>query len=1029
MPEGGSQRRLAAIVAIDVAGYSRLMGADEQGTLDALKDHRDAMRPLVQQHEGRLVGTAGDGLLLEFPSVVEAVTCAMEVQAAMTDRNADIPEEKQMLFRVGINLGDVLVEGDDIYGDGVNVAARIEALAEPGGICISRSARDQVRDRIVIALEDMGEIDVKNIARPVRVFRVLGEGEAAKAPTIPVRPTWQKYAAGAVVIMVVITGGGALWWQQQPDFQPADQSKMAFKLPQKPSIAVLPFDYLGPDKQIHGFLADGLSENIIAALAQIPELFVIARNSTFTLKGKAVDVREVSEQFGVRYVLEGSVQRSGDKLRVTAQLLDGLDGKHLWADTFDRNIRDIFETQDDITKEIAVAMQVKIADTPGAAWRARGVKNLKAWALVMQADREIFKFSRAGTQKGDELSSQATTLEDTYAQAWALRAWVRFNQCRNVKGTAQEKTAREGLVFANRALQLEADNPTATMAKALLYNILQDFDAAIHWGERAISLAPSLADSVAQMSVIWRFVGEYDRAINMIEDARRLHPRHPIWYLFVHGNNLMFARRDADIIEFWSKYSARLPANFPVHLSHLTIAHGALGDAEKSRQMAAGILKTWPDTSVAFYRAFFPIKDKARLEERLAWLHKAGIPKTPPSMKPKKPAIAVLPFANLSGDKEQEYFADGMTDDLITDLSKLSGLIVIARNSVFTYKGKNVKVQEIAKDLNVTHVLEGSVRRAGEQLRINAQLIDAVTGSHLWAERFDRDVQNVFVVQDEIAHKIVATLKIKLSGSERDRISAKHTNNIDALVAYLIGWTELEQLTRDSFERARQQFEKAIELDADFAGGYMGMSYYHWLPLINGWTDDAETALKKGFEYAHKAEATDNSLAIGLSALGELYRFTGEYEKALEYAERAVALEPSYPDANIKLSVALASIGRPEEALKVFDKITRLDPHMPNWPNYHWGFAYFAAGRYEEAVNKLEIFKKWHGFIWGSATLLLSSYGHLGEMDKAKQVLDDYLQAQPNYSIGFQKKTGWPFKRKSDFERLIEGLQKAGVPE
>ena len=233
MAEGGAQRRLAAIVAVDVAGYSRLMGADEQGTLAAMTAHRDAMAPLVEAHAGRLVGQAGDGLLFEFPSVVEAVTCSMEMQAAMAERNHEVPEDRKMLYRIGINLGDVLVEGDDIFGDGVNVAARIEALAEPGGICISRTVRDNVRDRMDISLEDLGEVEVKNIVRPVRVFRVLREGETAGKLTVTVRPLWQSLAIAAVLIMAIISGGGAWWWQQQPDFEPADPEKFAYKLPEK----------------------------------------------------------------------------------------------------------------------------------------------------------------------------------------------------------------------------------------------------------------------------------------------------------------------------------------------------------------------------------------------------------------------------------------------------------------------------------------------------------------------------------------------------------------------------------------------------------------------------------------------------------------------------------------------------------------------------------------------------------------------------------------------------------------------------
>ncbi len=312
MADGEVTRRLAAIMAVDVAGYSRLMGKDEAGTLSRLKDLRALTDPISKEHGGRIVGMAGDGLLLEFPSVIEAVSCSQKVQAVMAEQNAPVPDEEKMLFRIGINLGDVMVDGDDIYGDGVNVAARIEALAQPGGICLSRTVRDNVRDRMEISLEDMGEVEVKNIARPVRVFRVLGEGEVAKAPKKQF-PVGQSIVAAAVLLLVVVVGGGGgvWWWQEQPDFDPADPAKMAFTLPEKPSIAVLPFDNLTGDAS-QEYIGDGLAENIIADLSTSPDLVVIARNSTFAYKGKPTKVQTVAEDLGVRYVLEGSVQRSGE---------------------------------------------------------------------------------------------------------------------------------------------------------------------------------------------------------------------------------------------------------------------------------------------------------------------------------------------------------------------------------------------------------------------------------------------------------------------------------------------------------------------------------------------------------------------------------------------------------------------------------------------------------------------------------------------------------------------------------------------
>ncbi|MBT5896214.1 MAG: hypothetical protein HOH61_09955, partial [Rhodospirillaceae bacterium] len=998
MAEGGAERRLAAIVAVDVAGYSRLMGADEQGTLAAMTAHRDAMAPLVEAHAGRLVGQAGDGLLYEFPSVVEAVICSMEVQAAMAERNRDISDDKKMLYRIGINLGDVLVEGDDIFGDGVNVAARIEALAEPGGICLSRAARDQVRDRMDISLEDMGEVEVKNIARPVRVFRVLADGELSGKMTVTVRPLWQSIAIAAVLILAIISVGGVWWWQQQPDFEPADQSKLAFALPDKPSIAVLPFNYLGADKADNSYLADGLSENIIAALSQIPDLFVIARNSTFTLKDKPVDVREVSEQFGVRYVLEGSVQKSGDKLRVTAQLLDGIDGRHIWAETFDRNIGDIFTMQDDITKEIAVAMQVKIADTPGAPWRARGVRNLKAWSLALGAEHEIFKFRPNNTLAGDKLASEAIALEDTYAQPWALRAWVRFNQSRYAKGAGREKLVNEGIAFAERSLELDSSNPTATMAMAILNLIQQEFDSAVEWGEKAIGLAPSLPGIRAQMSVIWRFVGQYDRAIDLLNEARRLHPRHPNWYYFVQGHNLTFAGRYAELIEYWTKYKSKVPPEFPIYYTHLAIAYGALGDSEKSKQMAANTLQAFPSMSLASYRAIFPIKDKKVLEDRISWLRKAGIPETPPSAKPKKPSIAVLPFANLSDDKEQEYFADGMTDDLITDLSKLSGLIVIARNSVFTYKGKAVKVQEVAKDLNVTHVLEGSVRRSGDKVRINAQLIDARTGAHLWAEKFDRNFSDIFALQDEVTQRISAALKVKLTKAEKTKLAAKPTDNLEAYNTYLraraIHLNFEAILSSDEkgvgLKEALALYDKAIDLDPSFVAAYAGIAnaaLYVWQYSLV-WLMESDVAQAKARGSVARALKFDPGNVDALDALSMIQIIDEEHDKAIATGRRSIALNPNDPKAHVTLANALTLADRWPEGSAEADIAIKMDQNLDTYATAKLAQVYYFDSQYEKATNLFREVAakapKWFGGHQGLAV----TYGELNNPELATKTVD-----------------------------------------
>jgi TolB-like protein/class 3 adenylate cyclase len=346
--EAGVKRRLTTILAADVVGYSRLMAADEAGTLAALKSHRkELIEPKAAQYNGRTVKLMGDGTLMEFASVVDAIAFAVEVQCAMQARNADIPEDRRIVYRIGINIGDIIVEGDDIYGDGVNIAARLEGLAEPGGVCISRSVHTQIKGKLDLTFEDLGEKEVKNIPEPVMVFRVAFDDKAATllTPVVQVAAKrerrWWPVATAAVVVSVVAVGG-ALWWQPwAPDVEPASVERMAFPLPDRPSIAVLPFTNMSDDPA-QEYFADGMTEDLITDLSKISGLFVIARNSVFTYKGKAVKVRQVAEELGVRYVLEGSVRRAGEQVRINAQLIDATTGGHLWAERYDGSLADVF---------------------------------------------------------------------------------------------------------------------------------------------------------------------------------------------------------------------------------------------------------------------------------------------------------------------------------------------------------------------------------------------------------------------------------------------------------------------------------------------------------------------------------------------------------------------------------------------------------------------------------------------------------------------------------------------------------------
>jgi adenylate cyclase len=482
-------RRLAAILAADVAGYSRLMGHDEEGTLARLKAiRRELADPKIKEHHGRIVKTTGDGLLLEFASVVDAVRCAVEVQREMAARNADVPPDRRLELRMGINVGDIIKDGRDIYGDGVNVAARLEALAEPGGICVSRVVRDQVRDKLDFAFEDMGEQQVKNIARPVRVHRVV----------LGTQPGPSKPVVGTA-------------------------TEPSLALPDKPSIAVLPFQNMSGDPE-QEYFADGMVEEIITALSRIRWLFVIARNSSFTYKGQAVDVKQVGRELGVRYVLEGSVRKAGQRVRITAQLIETTIGAHLWADRFDGSLEDVFELQDKVATSVAGVIEPALQAAEIRRSSDRPTSDLTAYDLYLRALAQ--SHSEQGIVAALDLFRRAIERDPYYASALAGAAFCHMRL--HVSGWSKDpdEDQREGINLARQAIQVTGDDPgvLAWSAYVLAY-FGEDIDAAIQLIDRALAINPSFAYGWLWSGWLRLWGGEQpELAISHFETSLRLSP-------------------------------------------------------------------------------------------------------------------------------------------------------------------------------------------------------------------------------------------------------------------------------------------------------------------------------------------------------------------------------------------------------------------------------------------------------------------------------------------------------------------------
>jgi len=558
-------RRLAAILAADVAGYSRLMGVDEEGTLERLKAlRREVVDPKIAEHYGRIVKTTGDGVLVEFASVVDAVRCAVAVQQAMLERNTEVVADNRIELRIGINLGDVIVEGDDLYGDGVNIAARIEALADAGTVFVSNTVHDHVRDRLPFVFEDLGEQQVKNIARPVRVYRVRDVGGAANSPSA---------------------------------FQPA------LPLPDKPSIAVLPFQNISGDPE-QEYFADGMVEEIITALSRIRWLFVIARNSSFTYKGKAVDVKQVGRELGVRYVLEGSVRKGGNRVRITAQLIEAETGAHLWADRFDGSLEDVFELQDQVAISVAGVIEPALQAAEVRRSSVRPTSDLTAYDLYLRALANFPWFGKEQMAGATELFEQAVAIDPDFAPAlaWAAVCHTRFR----LDGYAEDRetSRRKAKSLADRALARAGGDPGVLANVAITLGDDEDAEitSAIALIDQSLALNPSSARAWFISGLLRVLAGQCDEAIKHVETCLRLSPRDPVGVpLYIMGSAYFFSRRFAEAAE---KLALSVRAYAGWHLPYRTLAacYAHMGRLDDARAVIDQLRAVGPVTATEINR-------------------------------------------------------------------------------------------------------------------------------------------------------------------------------------------------------------------------------------------------------------------------------------------------------------------------------------------------------------------------------------------------------------------------------------------
>jgi TolB-like protein len=582
--QGRIERRLAAILAADIAGYSRLMGMDEVGTAQALRERRAAIDPIIAQHGGRIVSTAGDGILAEFPSVVDAVECGIAVQKIMADRNTAVSTERRMLLRIGINLGDVLIEADGILGDGVNIAARLEAIAEPGGICISEEVYRQVRGKLALDFEDTGEQSLKNISRPVRTYRLLTERSAAQA-----RP--------------------------------------ALSLPDKPSIAVLPFQNMSGDPE-QDYFADGMVEEIITALSRMQWLFVIARNSSFTYKGRAVDVKQVGRELGVRYVLEGSIRKAANRLRITGQLIDAATGTHLWADRFEGALQDIFDLQDQMTASVVGAIAPKLEQAEIERAKSKPTESLDAYDYYLRGMANLHQGTRETISEALRLFYRAIELDPAFASAHGMAAWCHVMRKNYGWMSNRDEEIAELERLAKKVAVLGKDDSVALYTGGFaLAQVAGHLEAGAALINRSLVLDPNLAAAWHLSGWVRIFLSDPEAAIEHMARAMRLNPLDPQLFGMQNGTAAAhFLAGRYDEASSWAEKALSEHADHSPAMRMAAASHALAGRLSAARAAMARMRRENPALRLSNLADHIPFARPADRARYVEGLRRAGLP-------------------------------------------------------------------------------------------------------------------------------------------------------------------------------------------------------------------------------------------------------------------------------------------------------------------------------------------------------------------------------------------------------------------
>jgi len=845
---------------------------------------------------------------------------------------------------------------------------------------------ESIRNRIEANFEDMGEQEVKNVSAPVRAYRIRLAGKAEAA------------------------------------FNDA--------ISNRPSIAVLPFDNLSGE-QAQEYFSDGISEDIITALSRSRWLRVVARNSSFSYKGQSPDIRTVSQELNARYVLEGSVRKAGDQIRISAQLIDGASGDHIWAERYDRALDDIFAVQDEITETVAAAMEPELAKSEMRRASSKSPANLDAWDLYHRGTTAFYQRDKASVTKSISLLEQSVERDPDFCRAWAgLTESLFLSIVSNFSDNKARDVDRMDQAARN-AVRADNDDHVAHEALGRAHLWQKKYRDALAEYEKALELNPVSGRVRYGYGVALLHSGDAANAETEFNVAIQLSPRDPYRSAFYSRMSYcQIALRNYVSAVDWARKSISEPFTEPTVYLILVSVLGHLERPAEMKDAMNELFQMIPDASLGYVRALIPSEPET-LENFLEGLRKAGLPEGrgaagDVAADAGKPSIAVLPFDNLSGDAEQEYFSDGMAEDLITDLSKISGLSVAARNSSFSFKGQMPDVRDVAEKLGVKFVLEGSVRKMGERLRINAQLIDAAGGDHVWAERYDGDMADIFDFQDRIRAEIVAALALQLTPADEAQGEKRRTHSVEAYDCYLKGRANYYRYSSDALAVAFEALEKAIALDPEFvdahsylSGCYLASYIFRWLEIDEG--------MVKALGAAETAVELDPGSATAQYRLGWVHTWRADFDKADSCFQKAISLDAGSAEAYLYYGVMKVRLGEPAKALELTNKALEIDPFLPP-ADYHLGLEYFFLGELDKAIAAIERARAKIPNQTGGRLHLAIAYAEAGRTGEARAEIEAVLKISPDYTVQLVERI-YIYNRAEDRERFLSGLRKAGLPE